>query len=66
MPSGPFHIGDFGKVLRVGICPKLRDSLSLTVSLSTMVVGFMRYSRDQSFAVLVRNRTFLIGVTTRK
>jgi len=29
------------------------------VSLPTMLVGFARYSRDQSFSVLARNRAFL-------
>jgi len=32
----------------------------LAVSLPTMIVGFTRYSRDQSFSVLGRNRTFLL------
>ena len=33
--------------------------LSLAVSLPTMLVGFTRYSRDQSFAVLGQNSGFL-------
>jgi uncharacterized protein len=41
---------------------KLAGSLSLTVSLPTMLVGFARYSRDQSFAVLARNRTFVLAM----
>lgn len=39
---------------------KLAGSLSLAVSLPTMIVGFTRYSRDQSFAVIKSNRTFLL------
>lgn len=46
-------------VLLFGADIKLAGSLSLAVSLPTMIVGFTRYSRDQSFAVLGRNRTFL-------
>ncbi|USJ28614.1 sulfite exporter TauE/SafE family protein [Ensifer adhaerens] len=51
-------------VLLFGADIKLAGSLSLTVSLPTMVVAFMRYSRDQSFAALGRNRTFLIVMAT--
>lgn len=47
-------------VLLFGTDIKLAGSLSLAVSLPTMLVGFTRYSRDQSFAVLGRNRTFLL------
>lgn len=39
---------------------KLAGSLSLAISLPTMIVGFTRYSRDRSFSVLGRNRTFLL------
>lgn len=39
---------------------KLAGSLSLAVSLPTMIVGFARYSRDQSFAVLGRNLRFVL------
>ena len=39
-------------VLLFGADIKLAGSLSLAVSLPTMIVGFTRYSRDQSFAVL--------------
>ena len=39
---------------------KLAGSLSLAVSLPTMLVGFTRYSRDQNFAVLRRNWSFLL------
>lgn len=47
-------------VLVFGADIKLAGSLSLAVSLPTMLVGFTRYSRDQSFSVLGRNRAFLI------
>lgn len=47
-------------VLLFGVDIKLAGSLSLAVSLPTMLVGFTRYSRDQSFSVLSRNRAFVI------
>jgi uncharacterized membrane protein YfcA len=47
-------------VLLFGVDIKLAGSLSLAVSLPTMIVGFTRYSRDQSFSVLGRNRGFLL------
>ncbi|MCV3243457.1 sulfite exporter TauE/SafE family protein [Mesorhizobium sp. ZC-5] len=47
-------------VLLFGADIKLAGSLSLAVSLPTMIVGFARYSRDQSFSVLNRNRTFVL------
>lgn len=47
-------------VLLFGADIKLAGSLSLAVSLPTVLVGFARYSRDQSFAVLGRNRWFLV------
>lgn len=47
-------------ILLFGADIKLAGSLSLAVSLPTMIVGFTRYSRDQSFAVIGRNRTFLV------
>ncbi len=34
--------------------------LSLAVSLSTMLMGFARYSRDCSFGVIGRNRRFIL------
>lgn len=46
-------------ILLYGIDMKLAGSLSLAVSLPTMIVAFARYSRDNSFAVLARNRGFL-------
>ncbi|APF36635.1 sulfite exporter TauE/SafE family protein [Chelatococcus daeguensis] len=47
-------------VLLFGFDIKLSGSLSLAVSLPTMIVGFARYSRDDSFAVLGRNRRFVL------
>lgn len=46
-------------VLLFGADIKLAGSLSLAVSLPTMLVGFARYSRDSSFAVLRENRAFV-------
>ncbi len=46
-------------ILLFGADIKLAGSLSLVVSLPTMIVGFTRYSRDQSFSVIRRNRIFL-------
>lgn len=47
-------------ILLFGTDIKLAGSLSLAVSLPTMIVGFARYSRDQSFAVLGRNWQFAL------
>ena len=47
-------------LLLFGADIKLAGSLSLAVSLPTMLVGFARYSRDQSFSVLGRNKQFLV------
>ena len=47
-------------VLLFGADIKLAGSLSLAVSLPTMIVGFTRYSRDRSFAVLKQNQRFLV------
>lgn len=47
-------------ILLFGIDIKLAGSLSLAISLPTMIVGFVRYSRDQSFVVLGRNRRFVL------
>ena len=49
-------------VLLFGVDIKVAGSLSLAISFPTMLVGFARYSRDQSFAVLGRNRPFLIAM----
>ena len=46
-------------VLLFGCDIKLAGSLSLAVSLPTMVMGFARYSRDTSFAVLGCTKSFL-------
>lgn len=46
-------------VLLFGANIKLAGSLSLAVSLPTMLVGFARYSRDNAFDVLRRNRRFV-------
>ena len=47
-------------VLLFGVDIKIAGSLSLAVSLPTMLVGFARYSRDQSFTVLNDNIGFVI------
>lgn len=47
-------------VLLFGLDIKLAGSLSLAISLPTMIVGFSRYTQDASFAVLGRNRTFMV------
>jgi uncharacterized membrane protein YfcA len=47
-------------VLLFGADIKLAGSLSLAVSLPTMLVGFARYSRDQSFSVIHRNWAFFV------
>ena len=47
-------------VLLFGADIKLAGSLSLATSLPTMVVGFTRYSRDRSFAVLGQHRGFVL------
>jgi uncharacterized membrane protein YfcA len=47
-------------VLLFGADIRLAGSLSLAVSLPLMLVAFTRYSRDASFAVLGRNRGFVL------
>ena len=47
-------------VLLFGADIKLAGSLSLAVSLPNMIVGFTRYSRDQSFSILKWNKTFVL------
>jgi uncharacterized protein len=47
-------------VLLFGLDIKLAGSISLAISLPTMLVGFARYSRDQSFAVLGAYKGFLL------
>lgn len=51
-------------VLLFGADIKLAGSLSLTISLPTMITGFARYSSDQSFTVLGRNRGFVLVMAT--
>jgi uncharacterized membrane protein YfcA len=46
-------------VILFGVDLTRAGSLSLAVSLPTMLVGFARYSRDDSFSVLGRNRGFV-------
>lgn len=47
-------------ILLFGADVKLAGNLSLAVSLPTMIVGFTRYSRDRTFAVIRQNRAFLL------
>jgi len=47
-------------VLLFGVDMKLAGSLSLAISLPTMIVGFTRYSRDSAFAVVSRNKAFVL------
>lgn len=47
-------------ILLFGIDVKLAGSLSLAVSLPTILTGFTRYSSDRSFAVVGRNRKFVL------
>jgi uncharacterized membrane protein YfcA len=49
-------------VLLFGVDVKLAGSLSLAVSLPTMIVGFARYSRDNSFGVLGANKAFVVAM----
>lgn len=49
-------------VLLFGVDIKLAGSLSLAISLPTMLAGFTRYSRDESFSVIDRNRGFLLAM----
>ena len=46
-------------ILLFGMDVKLAGSLSLAVSLPTMIVGFARYSRDDSFAILSKSKVFM-------
>ena len=47
-------------ILLFGLDIKLAGSLSLTISLPTMLIGFVRYSQDQSFAVIGKNKLFVL------
>lgn len=49
-------------VLLFGVDIKLAGSLSLAVSLPTMAAAFARYGRDGGFAVLARERPFVLAM----
>ena len=49
-------------VLLFGVDIKLAGSLSLAVSLPTMIVGFARYSQDQSFGILRTHKSFVVAM----
>jgi uncharacterized membrane protein YfcA len=51
-------------ILLFGADVKLAGSLSLAVSLPTMLVGFARYSQDQSFVVIRNNWPFMVAMAT--
>jgi len=47
-------------VLLFGLDIKLAGSLALIVSLPTMLIGFVRFSRDKNFAVIARQKHFIV------
>lgn len=47
-------------VVLYGADIRLAGSLSLAISLPTMLIGFLRYSRDDAFSVLRANRAFAV------
>lgn len=47
-------------VLLFGADIKLAGNLSLAVSLPTMIVGFTRYSRDNSFSIIQAQLPFIL------
>lgn len=49
-------------VLLFGADIKLAGSLALAVSLPTMLVGFSRYAKDQTFRVLFRSSRFVVSM----
>lgn len=49
-------------ILLFGVDVKIAGSLSLAISLPTMLVGFGRYSRDSTFAVLSENGRFVLAM----
>ena len=49
-------------IILFGIDVKLAGSLSLAISLPTMIVGFGRYSRDNTFSVLRTNGRFVAAM----
>lgn len=51
-------------VILFGADLKLAGSLSLAVSLPTMIAGFTRYSRDQSFQIIAMQRRFIAIMAT--
>lgn len=51
-------------VILFGADIKLAGSLSLAVSLPTLIIGFTRYSRDQSFSIIRSERRFLALMAT--
>lgn len=50
-------------VLLFGLDIKLAGSLSLTISLPTMIVGFARYGQSAAFAVVQRERALLLWMS---
>jgi uncharacterized membrane protein YfcA len=51
-------------VLLFGTDVRLAGSLSLAISLPTMLTGFVRYSRDQTFPVVWRSRRFVLAMSS--
>lgn len=49
-------------ILLFGADIKLAGSLSVAISLPTMIVGFIRYSRDSAFEVLRHNGRFVLAM----
>lgn len=49
-------------ILLFGADVKLAGSLSVAISLPTMIVSFVRYSRDAAFEVLKRNLRFVLAM----
>lgn len=47
-------------VLLFGLDIKLAGSLALIVSLPTMLIGFIRFSRDKNFAVIAQQKHFIV------
>ena len=46
-------------ILLFGVDIKLAGSLSLAISLPTMIIGFARYSQDQSFKIIAEQSRFI-------
>ena len=49
-------------ILPFGTDIRLAGSLSVAISLPTMVVGFIHFSRDSAFEVLTHNRRFVLAM----